>query len=161
VTELGRIVTGNYGKFDGNKNDWVTPEEIADPKKLPNIKGYNLLIRPVSIQKQIKVANTSSVLHLPDSFTEDVKMLTNVGQVKALGPLCYRDPNLKPGEPGYPHGRYLGPWCKVGDYVVWGKHQGQKIMIQGVSYVLLQDELILFTLDDPSDINPILNALGR
>jgi hypothetical protein len=43
--------------------------------------------------------------------------------------------------------------------VVWGKHQGSKVTIKGVQYVILQDELILFTLDGPEDISVLHNAL--
>lgn len=159
MSALSSIGSGIMPKFDGKKSDWVTPNETADPENLPRIAGYNILIRPVAIDETISVKGTSKVLYIPPSTTEDIRMLTNVGQVKAMGPLCYRDPNVKPEEKGYPHGRYLNPWCNVGDYVVWGKHQGVKIMIRGVAYVLLQDELVLFTLDSPDDINPMMNAL--
>lgn len=153
MTKVQEIITGQKLNYDGNKSDWVTPEEFPDPNPLPVITGYNLLIRPVSIQEKV------GSLFLPVSFTEDIKYLTNIGQVKAMGPLCYKDPNVKPSDGGYfPHGRYGKPWCKVGDYVVWGKHQGVKIMIKGVAFVLLQDELVLMTLENPSDINPIMNA---
>ena len=145
VTEL----SGQLARNDGNRTDWVTSGAVPDPKPLPNIQGYNILIRPVEPDNKI------GSLLLPDSFTEDVKFLTNVGQVKAMGPLCYLDPNATGHNP---HGRYKAPWCKVGDYVVWGKHQGVKLLIKGVAFVLLQDELVLMTLNEPGDINPMFNA---
>ncbi len=151
-------LSGELGRLDGNKTDWVTPDTIPDPNPLPTITGYNLLIRPVNPDGDIKVKGGGKIL-LPSSFTEDIKFLTNVGQVKAVGPLCYNDPNVKPSDGSYfPFGRYKKPWCKVGDYVVWGKHQGVKLMVKGVAFVLLQDELILMTLDNPSDVNPMFNA---
>lgn len=146
-------LSGQMPKFDGNRTDWVTDSNIPDPEKLPNVTGYNVLIRPVEPESKI-----GSIV-LPSSFTEDVKFLTNVGQVKAMGALCYNDPNVKPSDGAYfPFGRYKQPWCKVGDYVVWGKHQGVKLMVKGVSFVLLQDELVLMTLESPSDVNPMFNA---
>ena len=153
--------SGQLSRFDGNKSDWVTDSKTPDPDPLPQVTGYNLLIRPVTTDQEIKFAGGGS-LHLPTSFTEDVKFLTNVGQIKAMGPLCFKDPNVKPSDGTYfPYGRYLEPWCKVGDYVVWGKHQGTKILVKGVAFVLLQDELILLKLDSPEDINPIMNAFAR
>lgn len=145
---------------DPMKSNWTTPENIPDPKLPKIVHGWNLLIRPVDAEKEFKTggSNTKGII-IPESVLSDVNAINNVGQVKAMGPLCYRDPNVKPGEPGYPHGRYLQPWCKVGDYVVWGKHQGTKVTIKGVSYVILQDELILFTLDSPGDISVVHNAL--
>lgn len=146
-------LSGQLSRVDGKRTDWVTDSSVPDPEVLPEITGYNVLIRPVEPEAKI-----GSIV-LPTSFTEDVKFLTNVGQVKAMGPLCYNDPNVKPADGSYfPYGRYKKPWCKVGDYVVWGKNQGVKIMVRGVSFVILQDELILMTLENPSDVNPMFNA---
>jgi co-chaperonin GroES (HSP10) len=149
------ILSGQMSNFDGSLNHWVTDETVPDPNPLPVVTGWNLLIRPVDPGKKIKT-KSGGTLYLPDEFVSDMQYLTNVGQVKAMGPLCYRDPNVKPVDGAYyPHGRYTGPWCKVGDYVVWGKHQGTKMKIKGVSFVLLQDELVLMTLENPTDINPM------
>ena len=113
------------------------------------------MIRPVDAGTKIKT-KSGNTLYLPDEFTSDINYLTNVGQIKAMGPLCYRDPNVKPADGAYyPHGRYTKAWAKVGDYVVWGKNQGTKMKIKGVSFVILQDELVLMILDNPSDINPM------
>jgi co-chaperonin GroES (HSP10) len=151
------VFSGQQSRYDGNKSDWATPPEVPDPKVLPIITGYNVLIRPVGMESKTK----GNIL-LPDSVTEDIKFLTNVGQVKAMGPQCYHDPNVKPSDGAwFPHGRYKAPWCKVGDYVVWGKHQGVRLVIKGVTFILLQDELVLMTLNDPSDINPLMNAFAR
>lgn len=156
MTKFAEIASGQLGRLDGNKSDWVTPATTPDPDPLPIITGWNILIRPVEVETKV------GSLHLPSSFTEDVKFLTNVGRVVAMGPMCYTDPTTKPTDGKFfPHGRYGAPWCKVGDYVVWGKHQGTKVLVKGVSFVLLQDELILMTVNDPKDINPILNAFAR
>ena len=33
------------------KNDeWITDEDIADPNPLPEIPGYHILVRPVSVK---------------------------------------------------------------------------------------------------------------
>jgi co-chaperonin GroES (HSP10) len=146
-------LSGQLTKYDGNKTDWVSPNDVPDPDPLPQITGWNILIRPIEPEQKI-----GSVL-LPTSFTEDIKYLTNVGQVKAMGPMCYTDPNAKPTDGAYfPNGRYRKPWCKVGDYVVWGRHQGTKIMVKGVSFVLLADELVLMTVENPGDVNPMFGV---
>lgn len=158
MSNVSEAYSGQMSRVDGRASDWVTPEEIPDPSPIPQPTGWNILIRPVTIQNEIKLKQGGSIL-LPESFTEDVKYLTNVGQVKAIGPLAYTDPNTKPSDgKWHPHGRYLAPWCKVGDYVTWGKHQGVRLLIKGVAFVLLQDELVLMVLDKPSDINPMMNA---
>lgn len=154
--------SGQLTRFDGNRSDWVTSDEVPDPNPLPQVTGWNLLIRPVPIDTSIAVKGSTQKILLPSSFTEDVKFLTNVGKIKAMGPSCYQDPNVKPSDgPYYPYGRYKNKWCNVGDYVVWGKHQGVKLLIKGVAFILLQDELVLLTLKDPGDVNPMLNAFAR
>ena len=151
-------MSGQLSQFDGKKIDWVTDNDTPDPDVLPEITGWNILIRPVNPGDSLKMASGVKFF-LPDSFTEDVKYLTNVGQVKAMGPSCYTDPNVKPADGKYfPHGRYGSKWCDVGDYVVWGKHQGTKILVKGVAFVLLTDELVLMKIKDPADINPMFNA---
>lgn len=162
MTNIRDLMTGQMPKVDMNKSEWVTDSNVPDPDPLPKVTGYNLLIRPVKIDNEIKIGTEGKTLLLPTSFTEDVKYLTNVGQVKALGPLCYKDPNTKPTDGAWhPHGRYEKPWCKVGDYVVWGRHQGVKMLVKGVSFILLQDELVLMVVDKPEDINPIMNAFNK
>ena len=112
-----------------------------------------VLIRPVEPAKKI------GSVELPDAFREDLKYLVNVGRVLRMGPLCYRDSNYRPNEPGYPCGKYLAPWCKTGDYVVYGKNVGLKMMMNGVPLVLLADDQIIATTEDPNSLNPFFNVM--
>lgn len=151
-------MSGQLSRFDGNKSDWATPDSVPDPKVLPRVFGYNVLIRPVNPKDVIENKEKGSKIIMPASLTEDIKYLTNVGRVVALGDQCYKDPNVKPADGKYfPYGRYEKPWCKVGDYVTWGRHQGVKYEYQGVVFLLIQDELILLGVDNPGDINPLFN----
>ena len=151
--------SGQLSRHDGNRTDWVTPDEIPDPNPLPKVYGWNLLIRPIHPGKSIKF-KSGVQLELPSSFTEDMKYLTNIGKVLAIGPLAYTDPAVKPSDGAFfPHGKYREPWCKVGDYVMYGKHQGVKMMYAGVSLLILADDLIVLNVDDPAQINPMFNLL--
>ena len=89
------------------KNDlWVTDaEEKVDPKVLPELPGFNLLIRPVSVKSE-----TKGGILLPNSTKEDMAYLTTVGKVLAVGDLAYKDVDKFPS----------GAWCKEGDYVCYG-----------------------------------------
>ncbi len=35
-------------------DDWITDKESADPKVLPHLPGYHILIRPVAIREKQK-----------------------------------------------------------------------------------------------------------
>jgi hypothetical protein len=150
---MKQSLTTNLSRYDGNKADWVTEDVVPDPNPLPEIPGWSVLIRPVEPPKKV-----GSII-IVDSFQEDLQYLNNIGRVLKIGELAYTDPDTSPKDGAwFPHGKYRKPWCKVGDYVVWGKHQGAKVMVQNVALVLLNDDLVLFKVDDPKDINPMFNT---
>ncbi len=126
------------------KNDlWVTDaEEKVDPKVLPELPGFNLLIRPVSIKSE-----TKGGILLPNSTKEDMAYLTTVGKVLAVGDLAYKDVDKFPS----------GAWCKEGDYVCYGKHAGTKLYYKGVHLILLFDDQIMMKVEDPKDLDLTFN----
>jgi|TARA_R100000152_G_C6660137_1_gene99259 co-chaperonin GroES (HSP10) len=127
----------------GLKNDeWIEDPEVQDPDKLPNLTGFHILVRPVSVK-----AKTKGGIILPDSTKDDIAYLTTVGRVIALGDLAYDDKGKFP----------KGPWCKVGDYVCYGKHSGVKMKYRGVKLLLLFDDQVIMTVDDPSDLDTSFN----
>ena len=69
-------------------------------------------------------------------------LATVVGLVVALGPDAYKDPN-KFSE---------GPWCSVGDWVIFGRYAGARFRIEGGDMRLLNDDEILAVIDSPEDI---------
>ena len=126
------------------KNDlWITdPEEIEDPEVLPELPGFHVLIRPVSVKSQ-----TKGGILLPDSTKEDMSYLTTVGKVIVLGDLAYMDKDKFPS----------GAWCNVGEYVCYGKHTGTKLFYKGVRFILLFDDQITMKVEDPKDLDPTFN----
>ena len=70
------------------KNDlWVTDlEEQPDPSPLPELPGFNILVRPVSVK-----GVTKGGILIPDSTKDDMAYLTTVRKVLAMGDLAYLD----------------------------------------------------------------------
>ena len=65
------------------KNDqWITgfEEDISDPDILPDIPGYHVLVRPISVKTK-----TKGGIYLPDSTKDDIAYLTTVGKVLKIG----------------------------------------------------------------------------
>ena len=125
------------------KNDmWITKEEVPNPDVLPELPGYHILVRPVSIKSE-----TKGGIILPDSTKEDMAYLTTVGQVVAVGNLAYHDMEKFP----------KGPWCELNDYVCYGKHAGQKIQYKGIKYILLYDDQIIMKVESPKTLDPTFN----
>ena len=126
------------------KNDlWITDEEeVADPDVLPELPGYHVLIRPVSVKSK-----TKGGIFIPDSTRDDMSYLTTVGRVVSVGDLAYMDKDKFP----------TGAWCQVGDHVSYGKHLGTKLFYKGVRFILLFDDQITMRVQDPKDLDPTFN----
>ena len=126
------------------KNDlWITDEEeVADPDVLPELPGYHVLIRPVSVKSK-----TKGGIFIPDSTRDDMSYLTTVGRVVSVGDLAYMDKNKFP----------TGAWCQVGDHVSYGKNLGTKLFYNGVRFILLFDDQITMRVQDPKDLDPTFN----
>ena len=126
-------------------DQWITDEEIKDPTPLPSIPNYRILIRPVSIRP-----TTKGGIILPDQTRADVQYLTTVGRVIVLGDLAYEDKD-----------RFAkGPWCKVGDYVCYGKHTGTRFLYKGVMFVIMNDDQILMRVEEPGSLDPMFVLTG-
>lgn len=130
-----------------------TPDEIPTPD-LSNfpVFGDNILIRPYQPPSAIQLKGGLSII-LPPKVEADKAYLQNVGQIVKIGNLAWHDPNCKKGEENYPWGYFKGPWAKVGDWVVYSRNSGQKIMAYGVKMLLLKDTFVLASVPDPTVID--------
>tara|TARA_R100000544_G_C2208111_1_gene50403 strand:+ start:33 stop:440 length:408 start_codon:yes stop_codon:yes gene_type:complete len=129
------------------KNDeWIDIEdEVSDPTDLPELPGFHVLVRPVTVKSK-----TKGGIFIPDSTKDDMSYLTTVGKVIALGDLAYKDVDKFPN----------GSWCNVGNYVCYGKHAGTKLYYQNVKLLLLFDDQIIMRVSDPKNLDPTYN-LGK
>jgi co-chaperonin GroES (HSP10) len=126
------------------KNDvWITDEEYSDtPDVLPELPGFHVLVRPVSVKEK-----TKGGILIPNSTKEDMSYLTTVGKVIKIGNLAYNDKDKFP----------KGPWCKEGDYICYAKHAGQKIQYKEVKMLLLYDDQVIMKVEDPKHLDPTFN----
>ena len=126
------------------KNDmWITnEEEETTPDILPELPGFHVLVRPVSVKEK-----TKGGIIIPNSTKEDMSYLTTVGKVIKIGNLAYNDTDKFP----------KGPWCKEGDYICYAKHAGQKIQYKEVKMILLYDDQVIMKVEDPKFLDPTFN----
>ena len=123
-------------------DEWIQDTEVPDPDTLPHLPAYHVLVRPVSVK-----AKTKGGLIIPDATKSDIAYLTTVGRVLKVGDMAYMDKDKFP----------TGKWCKVGDYVGYGKHAGIKMKYKGVQMILLYDDQIVMRVDDPAELDPTFN----
>ena len=115
------------------KSKQITQEST----KLPQPTGWRILILPFQMGEKTK----GGILMGQDTL-EKQQVASQCGNVLAMGPDCYQDKD-----------RYKqGPWCKVGDWVMFARYAGSRIKIEGGEVRLLNDDEILATIKNPEDI---------
>ena len=117
-------------------------EEAAKKKPLservPQPTGWRLLVMPYMGRDK-----TEGGIYVPDQVRERESRATVVAYVVKLGPLAYKDPDKFGGS---------DPWCKEGDWVIFGRYAGSRFKIDGGEVRLLNDDEILATINNPEDI---------
>ena len=128
-------------KEDTKNDKRLTAEKIKENKslldKLPKPTGYRMLVLP-----HAGVRKTKGGILLADSTLETIQMTTVCAYVLKQGDLCYKDKEKFPN----------GPWCKPGDWVIFGRYAGAIFKIEGGEVRILNDDEIIAVVDDPNDI---------
>ena len=115
-----------------------TEEEIKEYLNiLPQPVGYRLLIKPYSGKKK-----TKGGIYLSEKTKETIEMTTVVGYVVKMGDLCYKDTQKFP----------TGPWCKEGQFVIYGRYSGARFKTRYGEHRILNDDEIIGTINQPEDI---------
>ena len=104
---------------------------------LPNPVGYRMLIKPYIPEKK-----TKGGILLSDKTAETMEMTTVVGLVIKMGDLCYKDKTKFPE----------GPWCKRGQFVVYGRYARARFKTKYGEHRILNDDEIIATIQQPEDI---------
>ena len=119
--------------------DEETESEISS-KQLPIPLNWKVLVQP----NQVKT-KTAGGLHLPTISQDNEEYLTAHGTVCALGDLAYRDRDT-----GKRLRADVSP--KVGDRITYGKYAGQKLVVKGVKFLLLNDDEITSILPEGVEV---------
>jgi co-chaperonin GroES (HSP10) len=121
-------------------NDVTTQAEITDDEldlQLPKPVGYKLLIALPKVEETFE----SGILKAEKTIYQE-QVLSMVGLVLDIGEQAYKDPDRYP----------TGPWCKVGDYVLFRSNSGTRFKVHGIEYRFLNDDSIDGVVADPRGI---------
>jgi co-chaperonin GroES (HSP10) len=105
--------------------------------RIPKPTGWRIVVLPFRPPKKSKGG-----IMLAEQAVERQQIATVCGYVVSTGPLAYADTEKFP----------FGPWCKKGDWIVFGRYAGARIGIDGGEIRILNDDEVLATINDPEDI---------
>ena len=106
-------------------------------ERLPNPTGWRILVLPYKGQ-----GKTKGGIILSDTTIEERGFTTVTALVLKVGPDSYRDKERFPN----------GPWCKKGDWIIFGRYAGSRFGIEGGEVRILNDDEIIAVVKDPEDI---------
>lgn len=98
--------------------------------------GWRVLVRLAQPKEK-----TSGGIIMPEKTAEMEALAAITGEVVGVGEHCY--PRDK-----YPN----GPWCRVGDWVIFRKYSGTPLKLNGREYRLLADDAIEAVTSVPEEI---------
>jgi len=113
----------------------ISTEELD--RQLPKPVGYKMLIALPKIEDTYE-----SGLVKAEKTMYYEQVLSVVGIVLDMGEQAYKDLDRYP----------TGPWCKVGDFVMFRSNSGTRFKVDGVEYRLINDDSIEAVVDDPRGI---------
>jgi co-chaperonin GroES (HSP10) len=113
----------------------ITDDELE--AQLPKPVGYKLLIALPKVEETYE----SGLLKAERTIQQE-HVLSMVGLVLDMGAQAYKDPDRYP----------TGPWCEVGDYVLFRANSGTRFRVNGVEYRFLNDDSIDGVVADPRGI---------
>ena len=115
-------------------------ESTIGSHQLPTPLNWKVLIQPHQVQMK-----TKGGLHLPSVSKDNEEYLTAHGRVVSMGELAFRDRDT--GEKWK-----MSTTPVVGNRVTYGKYAGQKITVNGVRFLLLNDDELTSILPDDVEI---------
>lgn len=115
--------------------------EMSDEEldaRLPKPVGYRLLVLIPQVEETF---GGSGIIKSSKTLHHD-HVMSFMGVVLAMGDQAYNDADRFP----------TGPWCKVGDTVLFRPNTGSRFMVDGLEYRLMNDDSVEAVVSDPRGI---------
>ena len=114
-------------------------EEVVLENQIPKPVGYRVLVALPNIDETF---GAGDIAKSTQTMREE-HVLSMVGAVIDMGDQAYIDETRFP----------TGPWCKVGDYVVFRANSGTRFRVGQQEYRMMNDDSIEAIVDDPGAIS--------
>jgi co-chaperonin GroES (HSP10) len=118
----------------------VTPEADLEVQ-IPVPVGYRLLVAMPRVEETFESGLAKAMTTMKHE-----EVMSIIGLVVDMGPQAYADGD-----------RFSqGPWCKVGDYVMFRANTGTRFKVGGVEYRLMNDDSVEAVVADPRGVKRVL-----
>lgn len=124
---------------DAYTSEGLKPENLDESvlDRIPTPTGWRIAILPYRGAEK-----TKGGIALAEETQRKQQVSTVCGYVLKVGPLAYNDESKFP----------TGPWCAVGDWIIFGRYAGARIPIDGGEIRLINDDEVLGKVADPEDV---------
>jgi co-chaperonin GroES (HSP10) len=124
---------------DAYTTDGLKPENLdaSVVDRIPTPTGWRIAILPYRGAEK-----TKGGIALAEETQRKQQLTTVCGYVLKVGPVAYADEGKFP----------TGPWCKQGDWIIFGRYAGARIPIDGGEIRLINDDEVLGIVNDPEDV---------
>ena len=113
----------------------VTEQEMED--QLPRPVGYHILVALPKVEDKYE----AGIIKAERTQTEEY-ILSTMGAVIDMGDQAYADKERFP----------TGPWCKVGDFVMFRPNTGTRFKVNGSEYRIMNDDSVQAVVTDPRGV---------
>ncbi len=117
----------------------VEAEDATERKasQLPEPKGYKMLIALPEVDEKTEGGIIKSA-----KYQHEQTIATVVGWVMSMGPDAYANTDRFPN----------GPYCQVGDWVVFRAFSGTRLKVHGKEFRIINDDTVEAVVEDPRGI---------
>ena len=124
---------------DAYTTEGLKPENLdaSVVDRIPTPTGWRIAILPYRGAEK-----TKGGIALAEETQRKQQLTTVCGYVLKMGPVAYADEGKFP----------TGPWCKQGDWIIFGRYAGARIPIDGGEIRLINDDEVLGIVNDPEDV---------
>lgn len=119
---------------------------VAAVIDLPVPVGWTILVKPYKAETM-----SAGGIAIPEASQEANRYLNTVGEVIAMGSLCYTDDRFRVGD------RDPVAFCRVGDHVQYGQNVGHRFNVYDskgelTEFILLNDDNVKTVVANPGAI---------
>ena len=136
---MARLAPETVDEYDGAVPSQTNSEELSSrvATQLPEPKGYKLLI---ALPEVAETTEGGIIKSIKSQHEESIS--TVAGLVLSMGADAYANFSRFP----------TGPYCEVGDWVVFRAFSGTRIKIHGKEFRLINDDTVEAVVEDPRGV---------